>query len=74
MYLLPGLDLSTCVDIWGMRVRPSRRVDDGTLGYQKRTRGRRALRVILHAELRVNMILGRSRAGERSEDNTMGEG
>ena len=70
-YLLPGLDLSIGVDIWGVGVRPSRRVDNGTLGYQKRSRERRALCVVLHSELGVNVVLGRSRPGERRKNDAV---
>ena len=73
-YLLPGLNLSICVDIRSVGICPSRWMDDGSLCYQKRTRGRRALCVIVHTELGVNVVLGRSRPGERSKDDTMGEG
>jgi len=73
-YLLPSLDLSVGVNIWDMGVCPSRRVDDGGLSYQERSRDRRTLGVILHAKLGVNVVLGRSRAGERRKDDAMREG
>ena len=49
-------------------------MDYGGLGYQKRTGGRRALRIILYPELGVNMILGRSGPSDGSKDDTMREG
>ena len=49
-------------------------MDDGTLGYQKRSRERRTLGVIVHTEVGVDVVLGRSRPGERSENDAMGEG
>ena len=42
--------------------------------YQKRTGEGRTLGVIVHTELGVNMILGRSGTGERGEDYAMGKG
>ena len=73
-YLLPSLDLSIGVNIWSMWVCPSRRVDDGSLSYQKRSRDRRTLCVIVHAKLGVNVVLGCSRAAERGKDDAMREG
>jgi len=73
-YLLPGLDLSIGVDIWSVEVCPSLRVDDGSLGYQKRPGERRTLCVVVHGELGVNVVLGRSRPGERRKNDAMREG
>ena len=73
-YLLPGLYLSIGVNVWGMAIRPSRGVNGSGLGYQKRTRECRTLRVIVYTEFGVNMILSRSRAGEGCKDDAMRNG
>jgi hypothetical protein len=73
-YLLPGLDLTIGVDIRSVGYVSSRRVDDGSLSYQKRSRDRRTLCVIVHTELGVNVVLGSSRPGERCKNDAMREG
>ena len=72
--LLPGLDLSVGVNIRSMGPRPSRRVDDGTLSYQKRPRHGGTLGVILQTQACVNVVLGGSRAAERCENDAVREG
>ena len=73
-FLLPGLHLSISVNVWSMTVRPSRGVNGGGLGYQKRTRECRTLGVVLYAEFCVNVILGRSATGEGRKDDAMRNG
>jgi len=73
-YLLPGLDLSISINIWSMAECPSRRVDDSSLSYQQRSRDRRTLCVIVYAKLSVNVVLGRSTAGEGRKNDAMREG
>ena len=48
-------------------------MDDGSLGYQKRSGERRTLRVVVHSELGVNVVLGRSRPAERRKNDAMRE-
>jgi len=57
-----------------MGVRASRGVDNDTLSYQKGSRERRTLCVIVHTEFCVNVVLGRSRPGERGKNDAMGDG
>ena len=73
-YLLPGLDLSISVNIRSIVICSSGRVDDGSLGYQKRSRDGRTLCVILHTDAGVNVVLGRSRPGHGCKDDTVREG
>jgi len=50
-------------------------VDGGSLSYQERPRGRRALSVILHTKVgSMDVILGGPRAGERRKNNAVREG
>ena len=72
--LLPGLDLRISVNIWSIMMCPGRGVNHRGLGYQKRTGKRGTLGVIFHAELGVNVILGRSSTGEGRKDDTMRKG
>ena len=72
--LPPGLDLSIGVNIWNIMECPGCGVNDGALSYQKRSGERRTLRVIFHAELGVDVILRRSTAGERRENDTVRKG
>jgi len=72
--LFPGLDLWIGIDVRSVEVCPGGRVDGGGLGYQKRSRGRRTLCVILHTKVGMDMILCGSRAGERRKDDAMREG
>ena len=64
-HLFPGLDLCIGIDVGSVEVCPGGRMDGGGLRYQERSRGRRALCVILHTEVGVDMVLGGSGAGER---------
>jgi len=73
-HLFPGLDLCIGVDVRSVRVCPSGRVDGGSLGYQKRSRGRRTLCVILYTKVGMDMILGGPRAGERGKNDAVREG
>jgi hypothetical protein len=49
-------------------------MNSGGLSYQKRPREGGTLSVILHTKIGMDMVLGGSRAGERREDDAMGEG
>jgi hypothetical protein len=71
MYLLPGLNLSIGINIWGVGPDSSSRVDNSTLGNQKGTWEGRTLCVVFNAKICVNMALGRSRAGERGENDAV---
>ena len=49
-------------------------MDDGSLGYQERSRERRTLCIVVHSELGVNVVLGCTRPGERRKNDAMREG
>jgi hypothetical protein len=70
-YLLPGLDLGIGVNIRNTVVCSGLRVNDGGLGHQKRSREGRTLGVIVNTKLSVNVVLGRSGAGERGKNNAV---
>ena len=72
--LLPGLDLCVGINIRSMEVCPGSRVDGGGLSYQKRSRGRRTLCVVLHAEVGMDMALGGSGPSERRKNDAVREG
>jgi hypothetical protein len=55
-------------------VCPGLWVDGGGLSHQKRSRECRTLSVVVHAKLGVDVVLGRSRAGERRKNDAMREG
>ena len=49
-------------------------VDGSSLGDQKRPRISRPLGVIVHTQLGMNVVAGRSNTGERGENDAMGKG
>lgn len=73
-YLLPGLDLLIGINIWSVVKGSSCRVNDGALCYQERPGVRRTLRVVIHSELGVNVILGGSSTGKRRKDDSVRKG